>query len=77
MPVSAPLATPFLLLTQFQWSLYQAQGDVRRILWVILLRSVIPLLGLTVVAVISPGDIGLAMLVWAASQLVVPLGRWA
>ena len=73
-PVWAALATPFLLLTQFQWSLYQAQGDVRRMLWVILMRSVIPLLGLTVVAVTSPGDIGLAMLVWAASQIVVPLG---
>ena len=78
-PVWAALATPFLLLTQFQWSLYQAQGDVRRMLWVILMRSVIPLLGLTVVAVTSPGDIGLAMLVWAASQIVVPLatvGVW-
>ena len=71
-PVWAALATAFVLLTQFQWSLYQAQGDVRRMLWVILMRSVIPLLGLAAVAFASPGDIELAMLVWAACQVVVP-----
>ena len=71
-PIYAALATPFLLLTQLQWSLYQAQGDVRRMHYVVLARSVVPLIALTIVAIAAPDQIGPAMLLWAASQIVVP-----
>jgi O-antigen/teichoic acid export membrane protein len=71
-PVYAALATPFLLLTGLQVSLYQAQGDVRRMSWVALAASAVPLSALTVIAIVSPGDIQLAMLAWASAQFIVP-----
>lgn len=67
------IASPFLLLSQLQMSLYQAQGDVRRMHYVGLARSVVPLLALALVSVLSPGHTRTALLVWAGVQVVTPL----
>lgn len=71
-PVYAALATPFVLLAGLQVSLYQAQGDVRRMGYVALATSAVPLMALTTVAITAPGEIELAMLVWACAQVIVP-----
>jgi O-antigen/teichoic acid export membrane protein len=61
-----------MVLMELQISLYQALGDVRRMHYVWLARSVVPLLALTVMATVAPGQIHLALLVWAAIQFAVP-----
>ena len=61
-----------MLLMELQISLYQALGDVRRMHYVWLARSVVPLIALAVAAVVAPGQIHLALLVWALVQFVVP-----
>lgn len=68
----ASIAIAPMLLTEFQISLYQALGDMRRMHYVWLARSVVPLTALTVVALAAPGQIHLALLVWACVQFVVP-----
>src|SRR4051812_204801 len=73
-PLAVAIAAPFSVLTQLQMSLYQAQGDVRRMHYVGLARSAVPMLALAVVAVAAPDRIGIALLVWAVAQAIVPLG---
>lgn len=71
-PVYAALAAPLFMLVQLQISLYQAQGDVRRMHYVGLAQSAVSLAALTFVAVVATGEIATAMLVWACVQVIVP-----
>lgn len=71
-PLCVAIASPFSLLAQLQMSLYQAQGDVRRMHYVGLARSAVPMAALAVVALIAPGQVRVALLVWAGAQFVVP-----
>jgi O-antigen/teichoic acid export membrane protein len=61
-----------MILMEMQISLYQALGDVRRMHYVWLARSVVPLVALAVMAIVAPGHIHLALLVWACVQFIVP-----
>jgi O-antigen/teichoic acid export membrane protein len=71
-PLYVAIATPPVLLTEYQISLYQALGDVRRMHYVWLARSIVPLMALIAMALAAPGRIHLALVVWAGVQFIVP-----
>jgi O-antigen/teichoic acid export membrane protein len=71
------VAMPFLLAVEYQLALIQAEGNVRRMHYLHLARSVVPLVAIAVVAVVRPGHIYLALAGWAAARMVVALGALA
>jgi O-antigen/teichoic acid export membrane protein len=68
------LAMPFLLTVEYQLALNQAEGNVRRMHYLYLARSLLPLVALTAVALTRPDHIYLALAGWAAARMVVALG---
>ena len=71
-PLYVAIALPPMLLTEYHVSLYQALGDMRRMHYVWLARSLVPLMALTVMALVAPDQIHLALFVWAGAQFIVP-----
>ena len=67
------LAMPFLLAVEYQLALNQAEGSVRRMHYLYLARSLLPLAALSAVAIVRPDHIYLALAGWAAARMVVAL----
>jgi O-antigen/teichoic acid export membrane protein len=69
----AAAMTPFVLLSQLQIGLYTVKGELKRVNWVFLARSVVSLVVITVVVVAAPDRVWLALVAWTAAQPLVPL----
>jgi O-antigen/teichoic acid export membrane protein len=67
------IALPFLLAVEYVLALNQAEGNVRRMHYLYLARSLVPLAAVASVAILRPNHIYLALAAWAAARIVVAL----
>jgi O-antigen/teichoic acid export membrane protein len=71
------VAMPFLLAVEYELALNQAEGLVRRMHYLHLARSAVPLVAIAIVAIVWPNHIYLALAGWAIARVVVALGALA
>ncbi len=64
---------PFFILNVLQINMYMSQGDVRRMSYVTLATSAVPLLGVTAMVLLHPDRAYVALSAWAVAQAVVAL----
>jgi O-antigen/teichoic acid export membrane protein len=69
----AAIALPFLLCVEYQLAVNQAEGNVRRMHWLHLSRSAVPLAAIAGVAFAASGRIYVALAAWTVARVVVAL----